>query len=53
MSEQQKMPGTGGDVYIPREARTGKEAIVFFTRDLFYDYAQKIRELGYETFDLS
>ena len=30
----EKKPGTGGDRYVPREARTGNESIVYFTRDL-------------------
>ena len=28
------IPGKGGDKYIPYEARTGNESIVYFTRDL-------------------
>ena len=44
MSEQQKTPGTGGDVYIPREARTGKEAVVYFTRDLSAAGLKKLYE---------
>ena len=28
------VPGTGGDVYIPRHAREGKASDVYFTRDL-------------------
>jgi len=27
-------PGTGGDVYVPYEERTGQESVVYFTRDL-------------------
>lgn len=29
-----KKPGTGGNVYIPYEKRTGEESVVYFTRDL-------------------
>lgn len=28
------VPGTNGNVHIPYEDRTGKESVVFFTRDL-------------------
>ena len=28
------VPGTGGDVYVPMEQRTGAESVVYFTRDL-------------------
>lgn len=27
-------PGSGGNHYIPYEERTGKESVVYFTRDL-------------------
>lgn len=27
-------PGTGGNIYVPYEERTGNESIVYFTRDL-------------------
>ena len=30
----QKVPGTGGDRYVPYDARTGGESVVYFTRDL-------------------
>ena len=30
----EKMPGKGGDRYVPMEERTGNESIVYFTRDL-------------------
>ncbi|MDO5475964.1 MAG: DUF362 domain-containing protein [Eubacteriales bacterium] len=36
------VPGTGGDQYIPYEARTGNESIVYFTRDLSPEGLQKI-----------
>ena len=29
-----KVPGTGGNIYIPYEERTGAESVVYFTRDL-------------------
>ena len=28
------VPGTGGDVYVPMDQRTGAESVVYFTRDL-------------------
>ncbi len=28
------VPGTGGDVYVPYDERSGEESVVFFTRDL-------------------
>lgn len=34
MSEKRKVPGTGGDHYVPYEERTGGESVVFFTCDL-------------------
>lgn len=42
MSEQKKVPGTGGDHYIPYEERTGGESVVFFTRDLSAEGLVKI-----------
>lgn len=42
MSAQNKVPGTGGDHYVPYEERTGKESIVYFTRDLSAEGLQKI-----------
>ncbi len=42
MSEQNKVPGTGGDHYVPYEERTGKESIVYFTRDLSAEGLQRI-----------
>ena len=27
-------PGTGGNLYIPFEKRTGESSVVYFTRDL-------------------
>lgn len=35
-------PGTGGNVYIPYEDRTGEESVVYFTRDLTEKGLQKI-----------
>ena len=32
MAAENPVPGTGGDIYIPMEERTGEESIVFFTR---------------------
>lgn len=34
MEEKKKVPGTGGDHYIPYAKRFGDESVVFFTRDL-------------------
>ena len=42
MSEQNKVPGTGGDHYVPYEERTVKESIVYFTRDLSAEGLQRI-----------
>ena len=35
-------PGTGGEIYIPYEDRTGGESVVYFTRDLSEQGLQKI-----------
>lgn len=32
--EKKKVPGTGGDRYIPYDERTGEKSVVYFTRDL-------------------
>lgn len=42
MSAQNKVPGTGGNHYVPYEERSGKESIVYFTRDLSAEGLQKI-----------
>lgn len=34
MATTKKVPGKDGNVYVPYEARTGEEAVVYFTRDL-------------------
>lgn len=34
MSQNKKVPGTGGDHYIPYAERTGEKSIVYFTKDL-------------------
>lgn len=34
MSNQKPVPGMGGNQYVPYEARTGGESVVYFTRDL-------------------
>lgn len=31
---EEKIPGTGGEKYIPYNQRTGEESVVYFTRDL-------------------
>ena len=38
------IPGKGGDKYIPYEARTGNESIVYFTRDLSPEGLKKVYE---------
>lgn len=35
-------PGTGGDLYVPYEERTGNESIVYFTRDLSENGLEKV-----------
>lgn len=40
--ENQKMPGTNGNVYVPYEQRSGEKSIVFFTRDLSENGLKKI-----------
>ena len=42
MDENKKIPGTGGDKYIPYEERTGEESKVYFTRDLSADGLRRI-----------
>ena len=44
MLEKRKVPGTGGDHYIPYKERTGEESVVFFTRDLSAKGLAKIYE---------
>lgn len=34
MADKPTIPGTGGDIYLPYEQRTGGESIVYFTREL-------------------
>ena len=34
MFEVRKMPGLGGEKYVPYNERTGEKSIVYFTRDL-------------------
>ncbi|MBO4838322.1 MAG: DUF362 domain-containing protein [Lachnospiraceae bacterium] len=38
------LPGTGGNVYVPYEERTGNESIVYFTRDLSAEGLRKVYE---------
>ena len=42
MPEKRPVPGTGGDRYIPYEARTGSKSVVYFTRDLSAEGLKKI-----------
>jgi uncharacterized Fe-S center protein len=44
-------PGTGGDIYIPYEKRTGPESIVYFTRDLSEKGLEKIYDRVKENID--
>ena len=44
MSEMKKVPGIGGDRYVPYEERTGNESIVYFTRDLSAEGLKKLYE---------
>ena len=32
--KEKPVPGSGGDIYIPYNKRSGNESIVYFTRDL-------------------
>ena len=36
------VPGTGGDIYVPFEKRTGESSVVYFTRDLSPEGLKKI-----------
>ena len=42
--DAKKLPGTGGNHYIPYAERTGNESIVYFTRDLSPNGLKKIYE---------
>lgn len=42
MADQKKLPGIGGERYVPYEERTGNESIVYFTRDLSAEGLKKI-----------
>ena len=42
MAQQNPTPGTGGNVYIPYEERSGEESTVYFTRDLSAEGLRKI-----------
>lgn len=44
MFDVRKMPGLGGDKYVPFNERTGNESIVYFTRDLSPEGLKKIYE---------
>lgn len=39
---EKTVPGIGGEAYVPYEARTGKESVVYFTRDLSAEGLKKI-----------
>ena len=36
------VPGTGGEIYIPYEKRSGEKSVVYFTRDLSPEGLKKI-----------
>ena len=40
--EEIRTPGLGGETYVPYEARTGNESIVYFTRDLSKEGLRKL-----------
>lgn len=42
MASQKPVPGTNGNHYVPYSERTGKESIVYFTRDLSAEGLSKI-----------
>ena len=42
MSNVKIVPGTGGNQYVPYDARTGNESIVYFTRDISPEGIRKI-----------
>lgn len=42
MAENKKMPGMGGERYVPYSERTGNESVVYFTRDLSAEGLRKI-----------
>lgn len=44
MSEKKPVAGTGGDVYVPIEKRTGPKSVVYITRDLSGDGLKRIFE---------
>ena len=44
MSSFEKVPGVGGENYIPYDQRTGNESIVYFTRDLSAEGLKKMVE---------
>ena len=44
MFEARKMPGLGGEKYVPYDERTGEKSIVYFTRDLSAAGLKKLYE---------
>lgn len=42
MTDTKKVPGSGGNVYIPYSQRSGEEAIVYFTKDLSSEGLKRI-----------
>lgn len=42
MAENKKVPGKGGEHYVPYSERTGDESVVYFTRDLSAEGLRKI-----------
>ena len=51
MFEARKMPGLGGEKYIPMEERAGNESIVYFTRDLSEAGLAKVYAMVNENID--
>lgn len=45
MAEEKKIPGNGGNRYVPYGERSGNESIVYFTRDLSAEGLKKIYSL--------
>ena len=44
MFEVRKMPGLGGDKYVPFDERSGETSVVYFTRDLSPEGLKKVYE---------
>lgn len=42
MNDQKPVAATNGDQYVPYDQRTGKESVVYFTRDLSEEGLKKV-----------